>query len=121
MRKILVFNSITADGYFTDKKGDMSWAHKQDPEWTEFVADNSTHGGELLFGRITYEMMASFWPTPAAAKQFPEVAEQMNIKRPIVIIQEIAEIIGNWKKYATEVDVDQKLKAAINKTLLIIQ
>ena len=84
MRKILVFNSVTADGYFTDKNGDMSWAHKQDPEWTEFVADNSTPGGELLFGRITYEMMASFWPTPAAAKQFPGVAEQMN-KLPKVV------------------------------------
>lgn len=78
MRKLVVFNSVTVDGYFTDKKGDMSWAHKDDPEWNEFVADNSKSGGELLFGRITYEMMAGFWPTPAAAKQFPEVAEHMN-------------------------------------------
>lgn len=78
MRKLLVFNSVTVDGYFTDKSGDMSWAHKQDPEWNEFVAENSKSGGELLFGRITFEMMASFWPTPAAAKQFPTVAEQMN-------------------------------------------
>jgi dihydrofolate reductase len=29
-------------------------------------------------------MMASFWPTPAAAKHFPEVAEQMN-KLPKVV------------------------------------
>lgn len=78
MRKLLVFNSITADGYFTDKRGDMSWAHKQDPEWNEFVAGNSQSGGELLFGRVTYQMMESFWPTPVAAKQFPIVAEQMN-------------------------------------------
>ena len=78
MRQLLVFNSVTADGYFTDKKGDMSWAHKRDPEWNEFVADNSKSGGELLFGRITFEMMASYWPTPAAARQFPVVAEQMN-------------------------------------------
>jgi len=78
MRKLLVFNSVTVDGYFTDKKGDMSWAHKDDPEWNEFVAENSSSGGELLFGRITYEMMASYWPTPAAASQFPEVAEHMN-------------------------------------------
>ena len=78
MRKLLVFNSVTADGYFTDKNGDMSWAHNDDPEWNEFVADNSKSGGELLFGRVTYEMMASFWPTPAAAKQFPVVAEHMN-------------------------------------------
>jgi dihydrofolate reductase len=84
VRKLLVFNSVTVDGYFTDKKGDMSWAHKNDPEWNEFVADNSKSGGELLFGRVTYEMMASYWPTPAAAKQFPVVAEQMNNLRKVV-------------------------------------
>ena len=39
MRKLLVFNSVTVDGYFTDKNNDMSWAHAQaDPEWNEFVA-----------------------------------------------------------------------------------
>lgn len=79
MRKLLVFNSVTVDGYFTDKNGDMSWAHQQnDPEWDDFVAGNAKSGGELLFGRVTYEMMASFWPTPAAAQHFPVVAEQMN-------------------------------------------
>jgi dihydrofolate reductase len=32
----------------------------------------------LLFGRITYELMAGYWPTPAAAKAYPAVAEGMN-------------------------------------------
>jgi dihydrofolate reductase len=78
MRKLTVFNSVTADGYFTDKNSDMSWAHNNDPEFNEFVAENSKSGGELVFGRVTYEMMVSFWPTPAAASQFPEVAKHMN-------------------------------------------
>ena len=85
MRKLLVFNSVTIDGYFTDQNGDMSWAHKQDdPEWNAFTAENAKSGGELLFGRITYDLMASFWPTPAAAQMFPEVAEGMN-KAPKVV------------------------------------
>jgi len=84
MRKLLVFNSVSVDGYFTDAKGDMSWAYKSDPEFNEFVAENSRSGGELLFGRVTYQMMESFWPTPAAAQAFPDVAEQMN-KLPKVV------------------------------------
>jgi dihydrofolate reductase len=85
MRKLLVFNSVTVDGYFTDKNNDMSWAHAQaDPEWNEFVAGNAKSGGELVFGRVTYQMMESFWPTPAAAQMFPEVAEGMN-KSPKVV------------------------------------
>jgi len=78
MRKLIVFNQVSIDGYFTDADGDMSWAHKQDAEWNAFVAENARSGGELLFGRITYELMKSYWPTPAAAKAAPVVAEQMN-------------------------------------------
>jgi dihydrofolate reductase len=84
MRKLSVFNSVTVDGYFTDQNGDMSWAHQQDPEWNEFVANNAKSGGELLFGRITYDMMVSFWPTPAAAQMFPDVAKGMNESPKVV-------------------------------------
>jgi dihydrofolate reductase len=80
MRQLTVFNQVTLDGYFAGPNGDISWAHQNsnDAEWNAFTADNAKGGGELVFGRITYEMMASYWPTPAAAKDDPVVAEQMN-------------------------------------------
>ena len=78
MRKLVVYNSVSLDGYFTDTNGDMSWAHKVDPEWQAFVSKNASGGGELVFGRVTYELMASFWPTPLAARSNPIVAERMN-------------------------------------------
>jgi dihydrofolate reductase len=80
MAKLAVFNSITLDGYFTNARGDMSWAYNphKDPEWDAFVEGNAKGGGVLLFGRITYEMMERFWPTPAALRSFPVVAERMN-------------------------------------------
>jgi dihydrofolate reductase len=96
MRKLLVFNSVTVDGYFTDKNGDMSWAHKQDdPEWNAFTAENASSGGELLFGRVTYDLMASFWPTPAAAKMFPEVAEGMNKSPKVVFSRKMGQASWN--------------------------
>jgi dihydrofolate reductase len=80
MRKLVVFNSTSLDGYFTDANGDMSFAHNKqaDAEWDAFVAGNASGGGVLLFGRITYELMANFWPTPLAAQTMPVVAERMN-------------------------------------------
>jgi dihydrofolate reductase len=78
MRRLIVFNQVSLDGYFADMNGDMSWAHKQDAEWNAFVADNASGGGLLLFGRITYELMASYWPTPHASQNAPLVAERMN-------------------------------------------
>jgi len=80
MRKLIVFNNVTVDGYFTDKNGGMSWAHgdRQDAEWNAFVSENAGGGGMFLFGRITYELMTSYWPTPLALKNDPLVAERMN-------------------------------------------
>ena len=86
MRKLMVFNNVTLDGYFADSNGDMRWAHKesQDAEFNAFVAENASGGGELVFGRITYELMASYWPTPLAMRNDPVVAEGMN-KLPKVV------------------------------------
>jgi dihydrofolate reductase len=80
MRKLRVFESISVDGYFTDASGDMSWAHagREDAEFTAWVSGNASSGGELLFGRKTYQMMEAFWPTPIAAQQMPAVAKGMN-------------------------------------------
>lgn len=80
MRKLIVFNHVSLDGYFTDANGDMSFAHNTNPdtEWDAFVDSNASDGGVLLFGRITYELMASFWPTRAAIEQMPVVAQGMN-------------------------------------------
>jgi dihydrofolate reductase len=84
MRKVNVFNNVSLDGFFTDAKGDMSWAHKQDEEWNAFASANASGNGELLFGRVTYDMMAAFWPTPQAAKMLPKVAAGMNAMRKTV-------------------------------------
>jgi len=86
MRRLCVFNHVSLDGYFVDANGDMSWA-KADPndaEWNAFVAENASGGGALVFGRITYDLMASFWPTPFAIENMPAVAERMN-KLPKIV------------------------------------
>jgi len=78
MRRVIAFEQVSLDGYFADVNGDISWAHKQDAEWNAFVGGNATGGGQLLFGRKTYELMVSYWPTPAAIKNDPTVAQGMN-------------------------------------------
>jgi dihydrofolate reductase len=80
MRKISVFNSVSLDGYFTDADNDYSWTHEgaDDPEMREFTKKNAKGQNALVFGRVTYELMAAWWPTPEAAKAMPEVAKGMN-------------------------------------------
>lgn len=85
MRQLSVFNSISLDGYFTDKKGDMSWAHRgDDEEWNAFASGNASGGGVLAFGRVTYDLMAGYWPTRKAQETLPAVAKGMNEAEKIV-------------------------------------
>jgi dihydrofolate reductase len=86
MSKLRVFESISVDGYFTDANGDLGWAHAgdKDSEFADWVNANASAGGALLFGRKTFELMASFWPTPMAARQMPAVAKGMNAARKYV-------------------------------------
>lgn len=86
MRKISVFNSISLDGYFTDANNEMNWAHVggDDAEFAAFTSGNASGGGVLVFGRVTYQQMAAFWPSPQAAQMMPEVAAGMNRMEKIV-------------------------------------
>ena len=92
----MVFNSVTLDGYFTDKDSRLDWAHRQqDKEWTDFISSNASGDSEMLFGRITYDMMKSYWPTPAAAEQMPVVAKRMNEASKVVFSRSVTE--SDWK------------------------
>lgn len=86
MAQLIVFNHTSLDGYFTDENGDMSFARNDNPdaEWDAFVNGNASGNGILLFGRVTYEMMASFWPTPLAVEKMPRVAQRMNDATKVV-------------------------------------
>jgi len=100
MRKLIVFNQVSLDGYFAGMNGDLSWAHqvKQDAEWTGFVADNASGGGVLVFGRITYEMMAGYWPTAQALKDNPVVAAEMNSLPKVVFSRTLGKASWNNTK-----------------------
>ena len=97
MPKLLVFNSVTVDGYFSGLNGDISWAHKdrQDAEWNAFVSGNASSEGTLLLGRITYDLMASYWPTTTAMQNDPEVAAGMNNARKVVFSRTLDK--ASWK------------------------
>ena len=64
----------------------MEWAHAvpQDEDFAAWVSANASSGGDLLFGRKTYQEMEAFWPTPMAAARMPEVAKGMNAARKYV-------------------------------------
>ncbi len=94
MRKLTVFNLMTLDGYFAGQGGDISW-HNVDEEFQELAKEASNSGNTLLFGRVTYELMASYWPTPEAIKNDPIVARGMNSAKKIVFSRTLNKVDWN--------------------------
>lgn len=83
MSKLILFNMVTLDGYFTGPGGDINW-HTVDEEFNQFAVEQLNTASGLIFGRVTYELMANYWPTPAAIADDPGVANRMNALPKIV-------------------------------------
>ena len=67
MRKLVMWNQVTADGYFAALDGGIDWV-VPDEEFDRDVAESIDAAGTgpqadtVLFGRHTYEQFAAFWP-----------------------------------------------------------
>ena len=92
MRKIILFNMVTLDGLFEGPNGSIDW-HTTDDEFNTYSIDQLRAAGGLIFGRRTYELMASFWPTPMAAESDPQVAEMMTTLPKYVVTRTLNTVL----------------------------
>lgn len=71
MRNIISFMHISLDGFVAGPKGEMNWI-KVDEELFDYVAKRIGETDTALYGRVTYDMMQSYWPKagdqPGASK-----------------------------------------------------
>ena len=101
MRKVFLFNMTTLDGFFEGPNQDISW-HNVDEEFNEFAIDQLNEIDTLLFGRVTYQLMASYWPTEAAINDDPEVAGLMNSLPKIVFSRTLDQADWNNSRLVKE-------------------
>jgi dihydrofolate reductase len=63
LRKLILWNMVSLDGYFEGPEpGQLDW-FRFDAELEKFILEPERTAGILLFGRKTYEMLAAYWPT----------------------------------------------------------
>ena len=71
MRKIISFVHISLDGFVAGPNGEMDWI-TVDEEIFDYVGKRISVSDTALYGRGTYQMMESYWPTagdkPTATK-----------------------------------------------------
>ena len=133
-RKIVVFDRISADGYFSAADGALDWA-VPDADLDRGAAGKLGDSDTMLFGRRTYDMFESFWPhvlkDPATApdphnpgRHTPEMrslAEWINAAKKIVFSTTRGEV--SWTNSGLRRDIVPReieaLKAQPGKTIML--
>jgi len=88
MRRIHMFNRVSADGYFATPDGGLDWVI-QEPTMEAEIGGGIAGEGTMLFGRKTYDGFESFWPnairqgrtapSPHGEKRESEALYQMGV------------------------------------------
>jgi dihydrofolate reductase len=80
-RKIILGMMVSLDGFIEGPNREIGW-HQVDAELHQHMNDDLRTRSTFLSGRVSHELMASFWPT---ADQDPDVEPEM------------AEFAGIWR------------------------
>jgi len=94
MRQLILQMMISVDGYFEGPNRELDW-HNVDAEFNDMAISFLDTVDTLLFGRVTYELMASYWPSEDAGTDDPIVAGKMNSLRKVVVSRKLKSV--DWE------------------------
>jgi dihydrofolate reductase len=127
MRNLIFFMHTSLDGFVAGLNGEMNWINV-DEALFDFVATMTDQADTALYGRVTYEMMQSYWPKagekPNASKHDKEHSAWYNKVSKVVLSKTIQETgLHNTKVIGDNLsDNINKLKQSSNggrKNILI--
>lgn len=107
MRKIVVFNLVTLDGYFAGKDGNIDWHHVDD-EFNDFAIEHTASFGGLIFGHTTYKLFEEFWPKamddPKMSEEDRKIGHMIDDVWKMVFSKSLKEV--SWKNSKLYHDID---------------
>ncbi|OED00356.1 MULTISPECIES: dihydrofolate reductase family protein [unclassified Rhizobium] len=119
MRKLVIWNLMTLDGYFEGTKPwdlnfhMLAWGD----ELEHYAVELGKEGDLLIFGRKTYEGMAAYWPT---ATETPDIAAYMNGIAKIAASRTLGQADWNNTRVVGDIVAEvKKLKQEPGKTMFV--
>ena len=117
MRKVILLEHITLDGFVAGPQGEMDWIHIDD-EMFDVVGDLTKTADTALYGRATYQMMESYWPTaceqPEATRHDIEHSNWVNKATKIVFSRTLKETSWNNTRIISE-NINAEIRGLKNK------
>lgn len=122
MRKVIVSNLVSVDGFISGPNGEMDWFISiTDNEFEDYAVNLMNSVDTMLFGRITYQLMESYWPAASPENEDPRIIEAMNNFPKIVFSKTLNSV--SWKNSrlvkSDLVEVISKLKQEPGKDMVI--
>lgn len=124
MKKIVLSLHTTLDGFVAGPNGEMDWI-KLDNKLFDLVGTFTNEADTALYGRVTYQMMQSYWPTaadkPNATRHDVEHSTWYNRVNKLVISKTMKDaIIDNTTIISNNIPGEvAKLKNAEGKNIMI--
>ncbi|MDR3625310.1 MAG: dihydrofolate reductase family protein [Ignavibacteriaceae bacterium] len=125
MRKIHLLEHVSLDGFMAGSKSEINWI-RFDEELADYVGEITKSADAALYGRITYEMMESYWPTaadkPGASRHDIEHANWVNKAEKIVFSKSLQNTSWHNTRIIKDNIVEEmsELKNRPGKDLLLI-
>jgi dihydrofolate reductase len=132
-RRIVMFNQVSADGFFSDPEGGLDWV-VSDPEIHARAIESMPRADTILLGRKTYEQFASFWPSalknldaagPHGSDKrdpaFAAMAHWLNDTKKLVFSRTLKKATWNNSEISSDFDAKRlaKLKQQPGKDMLM--
>ncbi|MEU6535309.1 dihydrofolate reductase family protein [Streptomyces sp. NPDC047000] len=118
MGKIVLVMSVSLDGYVEGPGRDISW-HRVDEELHQHMNDLLRPMGAFLNGRVTHELMTSFWPTadadPEASPTMAEYAGIWREKPKYVYSRTLPEGPAEWNTTVVREVVPEEVRALADR------
>jgi dihydrofolate reductase len=102
MRKIILYNLISIDGFFAGANGEIDW-HNVDDEFNEYAAAFLRSLDTLIFGRVTYQLMENYWPSAPT----DEIADKMNSLAKIVFSRTLPKVEWTNSRLVKEINIEE--------------
>ena len=127
MRKVVVMNRVSLDGFFTGPKGEIDW-FIHDPEIDQALHEagpDAIPADTVLFGRITYQMFEAHWPKAAVDPNAPEgeraTGRELNAMTKVVFSRTLKEVtwVNSRLVKSEPAEEVRKLKQGTGNTMII--
>ena len=124
MRNLIFFMHTSLDGFVAGPDGELDWI-KLDEAMFDFVKTMTDQADTALYGRVTYEIMQSYWPKageqPNASKHDKEHSNWYNNVSKVVLSKTMQETgLHNTKVIGDQLsDNINKIKQREGKNILI--